>query len=71
MKLISLFSGVGGFELASEWMGWQNLLSCEINPFGRKVLEYYWPESYHHDDIPYDRDWETQSKLQLKKFTMW
>jgi DNA (cytosine-5)-methyltransferase 1 len=51
MKLISLFSGIGGFELPAEWMGWQPVLSCEINPFSRKVLEYYWPDAYHHDDI--------------------
>jgi DNA (cytosine-5)-methyltransferase 1 len=48
---MSLFSGIGGFELAAEWMGWDNLVSCEINDFGRKVLEYYWPNGYHHDDI--------------------
>lgn len=51
MKHISLFSGIGGFDLAAEWAGWNNLASCEINPFGRKVLEYYWPSTYHHDDI--------------------
>lgn len=51
MQVISLFSGIGGFELAAEWAGWENLVSCEINPFGRKVIEYYWPGSYHHDDI--------------------
>jgi DNA (cytosine-5)-methyltransferase 1 len=48
---MSLFSGIGGFELAAEWMGWRNLVSCEINDFGRKVLDYYWPNGYHHDDI--------------------
>lgn len=51
MKLISLFSGIGGFELAAEWMGWTPVVSCEINPFGRKVLEHYWPKAYHHGDI--------------------
>jgi DNA (cytosine-5)-methyltransferase 1 len=51
MQLISLFSGIGGFELASEWMGWDNVVSCEINPFGQQVLKYYWPDAYHHDDI--------------------
>jgi DNA (cytosine-5)-methyltransferase 1 len=51
MQVVSLFSGIGGFELASEWMGWDNIVSCEINPFGRKVLEYYWPNAYHHDDV--------------------
>lgn len=51
MQVISLFSGIGGFELAAEWMGWDNIVSCEINPFGRKVLEYYWPNAYHHNDV--------------------
>jgi len=51
MKVISLFSGIGGFELAADAVGWEVLASCEINPFGRRVLEYYWPESYLHDDV--------------------
>lgn len=51
MKHISLFSGIGGFELAAEWAGFQNIASCEINDFGNKVLEYYWPKAYHHRDI--------------------
>lgn len=51
MKLISLFSGIGGPEIAADQMGWEILSSCEINPFGRKVLQYYWPNAYHHDDI--------------------
>jgi len=51
MKHISLFSGIGGFDLAAEWAGWTNVASCEINPFGRRHLAYYWPRAYHHDDI--------------------
>jgi DNA (cytosine-5)-methyltransferase 1 len=47
----SLFSGIGGSELAAEWIGWENKFHCEINPFGRKVLEYYWPESESYEDI--------------------
>jgi DNA (cytosine-5)-methyltransferase 1 len=45
----SLFSGIGGFDLAAEWMGWQNLFHCEWNPFGQRVLKHYWPnaESFH------------------------
>lgn len=31
----SLFSGIGGFEVAAECMGWENMFHCEINPFGR------------------------------------
>ena len=37
--------------MAAEWIGWTNIVSCEINPFGRKVLSHYWPDAYHHDDI--------------------
>jgi len=51
MKHGSLFSGIGGAELAATWVGWQNVFHCEINPFGRKVLDYYWPESKSYDDI--------------------
>lgn len=51
MHHISLFSGIGGFDLASEWMGWKNIASCEINDFGNTVLNHYWPESYHHRDV--------------------
>jgi DNA (cytosine-5)-methyltransferase 1 len=47
----SLFSGIGGFEIASEWAGWKNYLSCDINEFGNKILNYYWPDAYHHKDI--------------------
>jgi DNA (cytosine-5)-methyltransferase 1 len=51
MLHISTFSGIGGFDLASEWMGWKNIVSCEINEFGNKILEHYWPDAYHHRDI--------------------
>lgn len=51
MKHGSLFSGIGGFDLAAEWMTWDNVFHCETNPFGRKVLNYYWPNSISHEDI--------------------
>jgi len=47
----SLFSGIGGFDLASEWMGWKNLFHCEWNEFGQKVLKYYWPNAELFIDI--------------------
>ena len=51
MTHASLFSGIGGAELAATWMGWDNLFHCEINSFGRKVLEYWFPKSKSYDDI--------------------
>jgi len=47
----SLFSGIGGFDLASEWMGWENKFHCEWNEFGQKVLHYYWPKAELFTDI--------------------
>lgn len=47
----SLFSGIGGFDLASEWMGWENKFHCEWNEFGQKVLHHYWPEAELFTDI--------------------
>lgn len=47
----SLFSGIGGFDLASQWMGWENKFHCEWNEFGQKVLKYYWPEAELFTDI--------------------
>jgi DNA (cytosine-5)-methyltransferase 1 len=47
----SLFSGIGGFDLAAEWMGWQNVFHCEWNTFGQRVLKYYWPDAISYNDI--------------------
>lgn len=47
----SLFSGIGGFDLAAEWMGWENKFHCEWNDFGKRILNYYWPNSISYDDI--------------------
>jgi hypothetical protein len=47
----SLFSGIGGFDLAAEWMGWENVFHCEWNDFGKKVLNHYWPNSISYHDI--------------------
>jgi DNA (cytosine-5)-methyltransferase 1 len=47
----SLFSGIGGFDLAAQWMGWENIFHCEINPFGQKILKHYWPDSISYNDI--------------------
>lgn len=47
----SLFSGIGGFDLAAEWMRWENVFHCEINEFCQKVLKYYWPNAQQYTDI--------------------
>ena len=51
MRHGSLFSGIGGFDLAAEWMGWENEFHCEWNEFGQRVLKYYWPKAKSYADI--------------------
>ena len=51
MNHISLFSGQGGFDLAAQWMDWNNIAHCEINPFCLQILKYYWPNAKTHTDI--------------------
>ena len=47
----SLFSGIGGFDLAAQWMGWENKFHCEWNEFGQRVLKHYWPQAELFTDI--------------------
>lgn len=41
---LSLFSGVGGLDLAFEWAGGTVAAMCEIDPFCRKVLRKHWSD---------------------------
>lgn len=47
----SLFSGIGGFDLAAEWAGWTNLFNCEKDPFCQRVLKYHFPDATQYSDI--------------------
>lgn len=47
----SSFSGIGGFDLAAEWVGWQNLFNCEIDPFCQTVLKHHFPDAEQFTDI--------------------
>ena len=47
----SLFSGIGGFDLAAEWMGWENIFHCEYDPFCQKILKHHFPNSKLYEDI--------------------
>lgn len=51
MTHASLFSGIGGAEIAAAWMGWTNLFHCDINEFGNDVLAYWFPKSTSYHDI--------------------
>ena len=51
MTHASLFSGIGGGEIAATMMGWENAFHCEIQDFPRRVLEYWYPNSTSYEDI--------------------
>ena len=51
MTHASVFSGIGGPEVAATMLGWENLFHCEINPFGKQVLDYWFPDAESYGDI--------------------
>lgn len=51
MNHASLFTGIGGFDLAAKWMGWQNVFQVENDPFCLNILNYHFPETVKYGDI--------------------
>jgi DNA (cytosine-5)-methyltransferase 1 len=51
LKLLDLFSGIGGFSLGLERAGFQTVAFCEIEPRPRKTLAKHWPGVPIYDDI--------------------
>src|ERR1051326_4992769 len=51
MRHGSLFSGIGGFDLAAEWMGWENVFQVEIDGFCSKVLKKNFPNVTRYSNI--------------------
>lgn len=47
----SLFSGIGGFDLAAEWAGMINIFNCDNDPFCRRVLKHHFPYATQYSDI--------------------
>lgn len=47
----ALFNGIGGFQLAASWCGWQNVFSVEIDKWCNKVTAQHFPECKQYEDI--------------------
>lgn len=51
MKHGSLFSGIGGFDLAAQWMGWENVFQVEKDEWCRQVLAKNFPKTKRYGSI--------------------
>jgi len=60
----SLFAGIGGFDLAARWIGWQTKWYSEIDEYAIRVMERWFPEAYNVGDIT---TWEPISDANSKR----
>jgi DNA (cytosine-5)-methyltransferase 1 len=52
LRVLDLFSGIGGFSLGLERTGgFQTVAFCEIEPFPRSVLKKHWPNVPIYEDV--------------------
>jgi DNA (cytosine-5)-methyltransferase 1 len=51
LKILDLFSGIGGFSLGLERAGMETAAFCEIDPFCREVLKKHWPDVPIYEDV--------------------
>ena len=51
LKVLDLFSGIGGFSLGLERAGFRTVAFCEVDPWCRQLLAKHWPKVPIHDDV--------------------
>jgi len=60
----SLFSGIGGLDMAVEACGWKPAWQVEQDPFCTKILERHWPDVRRYGDIR-EVDWRGVARVEL------
>jgi DNA (cytosine-5)-methyltransferase 1 len=63
VKFVSLFAGVGGFDLGLERSGHTCIGQVEIDKNARAVLDEHWPNVPKHDDVTTAIDWADEIGL--------
>jgi len=51
VNVISLFAGIGGFDLGLERAGMRSVAFCEISADASDILKLHWPEVPIYDDV--------------------
>jgi DNA (cytosine-5)-methyltransferase 1 len=51
MKVLDLFSGIGGFSIGLEEAGFETAAFCEIEDYPRAVLRKHWPDTPIYRDV--------------------
>jgi len=51
LRVLDLFSGIGGFSLGLERAGMRTQAFCEIDPFAQCVLHKHWPHTPIYPDV--------------------
>lgn len=51
MKHIALFNGIGGFQIAAQEVGWENIVSVEISEYCNSKTKIHFPDCIQHGDI--------------------
>jgi DNA (cytosine-5)-methyltransferase 1 len=62
-RFVSLFAGVGGFDLGLEQSGHTCVGQVEIDKNARAILERHWPNAPKHDDVQTAIDWANENGL--------
>jgi DNA (cytosine-5)-methyltransferase 1 len=51
MQVLDLFSGIGGFSIGLEKVGFETVAFCEIEPYCQAVLRKHWPDTPIYNDV--------------------